>query len=337
MCTMNLIIPMAGKSTRLYPHSLNKPKVFLNIAGKSVLERIIRNILALGVNITNIGLIVNDICIPQDLIKYYENLSNAKIYLFKQQQSNGTASAINCAQDLLWGPTIIVYSDTIFFHDNFNIENCTSDGIIYVSTVDDPSKYGIITIGDDGFVNNVIEKPKININSNITLIGLFYFKNGDIVKKALKYVLTYGNTVKGEYLFTDCILWMIKNNYKLNISYVTEWLDCGNIEAFLDVNKNILDKEYSTNDSYYYKENNVIIPPVYLGKNIEIQNNIIGPYVSIEDNAKISNSVIKDSLIYNNSVISNKILEHSFIGNHVKINSKFCRVNIGDYACIQNE
>ena len=334
---MNLIIPMAGKSTRLYPHSLNKPKVFLNIAGKSVLERIIRNILDLGVNITNIGLIVNDIFIPKDLIKYYENLSKAKIYLFKQKQCNGNASAINCAQDLLWGPTIIVYSDTMFFHEDLKIETSDSDGIIYVSTVDDPSKYGIMTIGENGFVNNFIEKPKTNINSNITSIGLFYFKNGNIVRRALEYVLMYGNTVNGEYLFTDCILWMIKNNYQLSISYVKEWLDCGNIEAFLNVNKNILNKEYSINSTYYYLENNVIIPPVYLGKNIEIHNNIIGPYVSIEDNTKINNSIIKDSLIYNNSIISNRILEHSFIGNNVKIDSKFCRVNMGDYACIQNE
>jgi glucose-1-phosphate thymidylyltransferase len=81
-------------------------------------------------------------------------------------------------------------------------------------------------------------------------------------------------------------------------------------------------------------ENSVIIPPVYLGKNVQIQNAVVGPFVSIGDGSSVRDSVIKNSIIQKNTSVINANISNSMLGNFAKFEGKPTDLSVGDYNVI---
>tara|TARA_B100001250_G_scaffold406985_1_gene426981 strand:+ start:992 stop:1978 length:987 start_codon:yes stop_codon:yes gene_type:complete len=325
---MNLIIPMAGKGTRLRPQTLVTPKPLIEIAGKTIVQRIVELIIEkTSRKIEKISFIIEskDVDIENQLalICRSQQVSHSVFY---QGKPRGTAHAIYCAKENLKGPSLIVFADTLFEADfNFSTE---SDGCVFVKHVENPRAYGVVKKNNLGHIEAFIEKPTTDI-SNLAIVGMYYFKEGVVLTNAIQHILKNNLIDKGEYQITTAL----ENLKNQGIVFITEeikkWFDFGNPQNLLNSHHQILAREKPKIKEF----NNVkIIPPCYIGEGVRLEASVIGPNVSIGQGAKISSCNIKNTIIQSNSNINGAELENSIIGKHVEYSSGSKEVNIGDYS-----
>ncbi len=331
---MNLILPMAGQGKRLRPHTLNKPKALLPIAGKTVIQRIIEEIHnSINKKIDNIGFIVSDLNeeINEVLISIAKKF-NIKAKIYTQEAPLGTAHAIFQAAELLSDEIMIVFSDTLF-KGNLNIKENT-EGIIWTKKVSDPSAFGVVKLDEKGFIKNFVEKPQIYV-SDQAIVGIYYFKKGNELKSVIKSLLDNKIKTQGEYQLTKAMCQMIDKGSKMITQNVEEWMDCGNKESIIKTHKVILDHIKSSDklvslDAKIY--NSIIVPPVYIGKNSIIHNSVVGPYVSIGESTNVYDSRVQNSIVQDNSNIKNINLNDAMLGSYVNFIGKPTNANVGDYS-----
>ena len=332
---MNIIIPMAGRGSRLRPHTLTTPKPLIAFAGKSIVQRLVEDIVNVcDEEINEIAFIIGDFGkeVERNLINIANNLG-AKGKIVYQDQPLGTAHAILCAKESLKGNVIVAFADTLFKAD-FKLEK-NSDGIIWVNKIDDPSSFGVVKVNEEKIITDFVEKPEFFV-SDLAIIGIYYFKSGENLNKELQYLIDNDIKDKGEYQLTNALENMKNKGLKFTTGEVTEWLDCGNKDATVYTCERVLDHNKNTemiaDDSQMI--NSKIIEPCYIGSGTKIENSIIGPNVSIGNNTIISNSQIKESIIQNTSKIENAKLYKSMIGNNVFFDGHNIEleVSIGDFS-----
>ncbi|MBK9190292.1 MAG: nucleotidyltransferase [Crocinitomicaceae bacterium] len=332
---MKVIIPMAGRGSRLRPHTLTVPKPLVPVGGKPIVHRLVEDIAkTLPEKIDEVAFIIGDFGkeVENELIAVAQKLG-AKGSIFYQQEALGTAHAVLCAEPCLTGPVVIAFADTLFRAD-FTLDK-NADGILWVNQIDDPSAFGVVKLDKDGNITDFIEKPKTFV-SDLAMIGIYYFKNGDQLKHELKYLIDNNIVKGGEYQLPDALKNLTEKGVKFKPGKVLEWLDCGNREVTVYTNQRVL--EFDKNEKLIaddlVKNNTVIIPPCFIGKNVEIQNSIIGPHVSVGDGTKISNSIISNSIIQKKTIIENEIIKDSMIGSNVVIRGKAKDLSAGDFTVI---
>ena len=325
---MKVIIPLAGKGTRLRPHTFSKPKPLLKVAGKAVLGHIIDKLKPLDVE--EIIFITGDM--QEKIEEYVSSNYKYKAKYIKQDELLGDGYAINLAKEYVKEDVLIVFVDTIFETDLSKIKSVKSDGVVWVKEVDDPRRFGVVVLKND-HIEKIVEKPDEPI-SNLALIGLYYVKNSSLMFHCLDELIKCNLKSKGEFRLADALGLMIKNGAKLNALEVNKWLDCGKPETLLSTNRYLLkngsNKEIKT-------KNSVIISPVYIEDKVKIDNSIIGPYASIASGCVIKNSILKDSIVGDNAIIENAALDKSLVGDTALIKDTFRRVNVGDNSEIDFE
>jgi glucose-1-phosphate thymidylyltransferase len=333
---MNIIIPMAGMGKRLRPHTLTTPKPLIPIVGKPIVYWLVHDIVEVcNDQVENIGFVISrsfDEVVEKELLAIAEKLG-AKGHLFYQDEPLGTAHAIYCAEKILTGKTIVAFADTLF-KANFQLDT-KQDGIIWVHQVDDPSAFGVVKLNANGQIEEFVEKP-VDFVSDLAIIGIYYFKNGDLLRNEIKVLMDNKIKDDGEYQLTRVLDTLKEKGTNFVPGQVDDWLDCGNKQATVEThkayfnfmkNKRIISETARTN-------NTVLIEPVYLGENVEIDNAVIGPYVSVGDNSKISESRIQNSIIQKDSQIKNANLANSMLGNFVTFEGKATDLSVGDYNTI---
>ena len=325
---MNIIIPMAGKGTRLRPQTLSTPKPLIEIAGKSIIERIIDLVVKKSiVPIKKIGFIIEkpDANIEK-MLKALLKSKDIKYEVFYQGEARGTAHAIYCANKMLNGPTLIAFSDTIFDTNlEFDIE---SDACILVKEVEDPSAFGVVKLNKDGHITDFIEKPQ-NPISNLAIVGVYYFKDGSHLKKEIQNLLDNDIILNGEYQITTALENLKNKNFRFSINRIKSWLDFGNPNNLLQSHAEILKHEVLEKRQFH---NTIIHEPCYIAHTAQVENSVLGPNVSVGAGTVIKSSKIKNSIIQKNSEINSVELHSSIIGSNVKYNNNFSCVNIGDYC-----
>jgi len=332
---MNIIIPMAGRGTRMRPHTLTTPKPLIPIAGKPMVHRIVEDI-ANKVNqkINEIAFVIRRDFGQQaeDDLKAVASSFGAVGKIYYQDKPLGTADAILKAADSLTGNTFLAFADTLFKAE-FTIDT-EKDAIIWTQKVEDPSAFGVVELNDEGVIVNFVEKPTEFV-SDLAIIGVYYFKDGENLKKELQYLIDNSIMDKGEYQLTDAMENMKQKGLQFYTGQVEEWLDCGNKDATLYTMERILEIKKETESLQHDKvsiENSTIIPPCYLGENVTLTNAIVGPHASIESGATIENSIVKKSIIGKDSKVKNCIIENSLLGNSVNCNSKAEELSLGDFS-----
>ncbi|MGD8747128.1 MAG: sugar phosphate nucleotidyltransferase [Balneolaceae bacterium] len=331
---MKLIIPMAGRGTRVRPHSHTVPKPLLPVAGKMIVERIVETFSrTLDRNIDEIIFILGpdfgqDI---KDALKDMSDRQGAKATFRVQEQALGTAHAVYSAAEDLNGECIIVFADTIFdMEGSVSIED--ADSVIWLKEVDDPSRFGV-AVEEDEKITDFVEKPSEPI-SNLAIIGVYYFKEAEELKKEIEYLLEHEvRGHGGEYQLTDALDRMLKDGKVFRKATVDQWLDCGTLPAWLETSGIIVEKEYEEIDENRFKETK-IIPPVYIGEDVELENCIIGPHASIASGSRVKKCTVKNSLIQENSKLENCKIENSTIGRYVELRDVDQEVHLGDHSKI---
>ncbi|MBK5191891.1 MAG: nucleotidyltransferase [Flavobacteriaceae bacterium] len=336
---MKIIVPMAGRGSRLRPHTLTIPKPLIPIAGKPIVHRLVEDIAkVLDEKIDEVAFIIGRDFgkeVETDLIRIGKSLG-ARVSIYYQDQPLGTGHAIMCAKDSLQGPAVIAYADTLFKAD-FALDK-EADAVIWVKQVENPSAYGIVKLNEKKQITDLVEKPNEFV-SDLAVIGIYYFKDVSVLKAELQEVLDKNITRGGEYQINDGINSMKQKGYIFVPGKVDEWMDCGNKDVTLETNGRMLnflhkDGEKLISDSVKIT-NSEITEPCFIGENVVLINSKIGPNVSVGNGTKIENSTIKNSLIQTKTEIKNANLENAMIGNFAKFNGKFTQISIGDYSVLE--
>ena len=335
---MKLIIPMAGRGSRLRPHTFTTAKPLVKIAGNSILAQLIKDVVKMvDEPIEEMAFIVGDESffgekIVQELKILAKNY-NSSATIYRQLNPLGTGHAIMCAEKSLQGKALVIYPDTLIkTNDHFDKE---ADAVIWTKEVENPEAYGVVKLNSKGNVTALLEKPTEFV-SNLAVIGLYYFKEISQLKNQLQKVIEENLMNSGEYQINDGLLKMMSDGKIFQVGKVSAWLDCGNVKSSINSNKEMLN--FHSNDKLELMSSNIklinsnIIEPVFIDDNVIIENSTVGPHVSIYKEAKISESKIENSIIGERTAILNADIKNSMIGNNCKYDGDYKSVNIGDFS-----
>jgi glucose-1-phosphate thymidylyltransferase len=321
---MKVILPVAGVGKRLRPHTYSLPKVLLPVAGRPVLAYVLDPVVPL--NAEEVVFVVG--YKGEEVKRYVESHYSFKAKFVHQTELLGLGFALKLALDEIEdSPVLIVLGDTIVDCDLGQLVR-SGDYVLGLQQVDDPARFGIAEVRN-GFVVGLEEKP-VNPKSNLALIGLYYFKESSVLRKALEDLVRSGRTTRGEIQLTDALDIMIQQGVKFGTYEVDGWYDCGKKETMLETNRILLDRGGTARSI----EGSVLIPPVYVDDAAEIRSSVLGPHVSVSGGSVIENSIIRNSVIGSNTNIANVILSDSLVGNAVTLNGRRREVNIGDSSVI---
>ncbi|SHI65969.1 glucose-1-phosphate thymidylyltransferase [Mesonia phycicola] len=332
---------MAGRGSRLRPHTLTVPKPLIPVAGEPIVHRLVKDIAkVLKQPIEEVAFILGDPAFfGQDVVDSLEKLAQnlgAKASIYRQDQPLGTGHAIMSAKDSLSGPAVVAYADTLIKAD-FELDE-KADAVIWTKKVANPEAYGVVNLNEKEEIIELVEKPESFV-SDQAVIGIYYFKDIAVLKSKLQEVLEENLMHGGEYQINDGIKKMMADGKIFKTGTVDEWMDCGNKNVTVETNGKMLnflkadgEELVSTSASL---ENSEIIEPCYIGENVVVKNSTIGPNVSIGDNCVVEDSEIKNSLIQTNSSIKNANLDNSMIGNHAKYDGEYSQISIGDYSVLE--
>ncbi|MEZ4801618.1 MAG: sugar phosphate nucleotidyltransferase [Gelidibacter sp.] len=339
---MKIIVPMAGRGSRLRPHTLTVPKPLIPVAGQPIVHRLVKDITkVLKQPVEEIAFILGDPAFfGDDVVKSLTELAQslgAKASIYWQDQPLGTGHAIMSAKESLSGPAVIAYADTLIRAD-FNLDS-EADAVIWVKQVNEPEAYGVVKLNDKKEIIELVEKPK-DFVSDLAVIGIYYFKDVSVLKNELQFVLDNNIVNGGEYQINDGIKRMMANGKVFKTGEVDEWMDCGNKAVTVETNSRMLgflneDGVEQMIASSVQLNNSKIVEPCYIGKNVILNNSTIGPNVSIGNDCTLSNVTVKNSLIQSYNTIKNANLDQAMIGNHVQYDGDFKTISIGDYSVLE--
>ncbi|RLJ23025.1 glucose-1-phosphate thymidylyltransferase [Chryseobacterium sp. 7] len=333
---MKIIVPMAGRGSRLRPHTLTVPKPLIPIAGKPIVQRLVEDIAKVaGENIEEVAFIIGDFGpeIEKSLIQIAEKLG-AKGSIYYQNDPLGTAHAIKCAEQSMQGDVVIAFADTLFRAD-FQLDK-NSDGVIWVKSVEDPSAFGVVKLDNYGFITDFVEKPKTFV-SDLAIIGIYYFNSAEKLMEEINYIMDNDIKNGGEYQLTTALENLRSKGAKFTLGKVNDWMDCGNKNATVETNSKILEYEREEMKNFPASaviENSLIIQPCFIGENVKISNSKVGPGVSLGNNTTVVNSNIENSLIQENTKINHGNLSNSMIGNSAQYFGVAREISLGDYSVL---
>ncbi|MBC2843816.1 sugar phosphate nucleotidyltransferase [Winogradskyella flava] len=339
---MKIIVPMAGRGSRLRPHSLTVPKPLIPVAGQPIVHRLVKDIAkVLRQPIEEIAFVLGDPAffgdeVVESLTELAQDLG-AKSSIYRQDQPLGTGHAIMSAKPSLSGPAVIAYADTLI-RAEFDLDP-VADSVIWTKRVNNPEAYGVVKLDDNENIVELVEKPESFV-SDQAVIGIYYFKDVAVLKEKLQEVLDENVMNGGEYQINDGIKRMMADGRVFKTGTVDEWMDCGNKNVTLETNTKMLgfltsdNEEQLVHDSVVL-ENSNIIEPCFIGAGTVLRNTSVGPNVSIGKDCIIEDSSVKNSLIQNQTTIKNANLDEAMIGSYVKYNGDFAKISIGDYSILE--
>ncbi len=333
---------MAGRGSRLRPHSLTVPKPLIPIAGQPIVHRLVKDIVKVVKQpVDEIAFVLGDPAFFGDeVVSSLKELANnlgAKASIYRQLEPLGTGHAIMCAKESLTGPAVIAYADTLI-RANFDLDH-EADSVIWVKQVDKPEAFGVVKLNDNDEIIELVEKPQEFV-SDLAVIGIYYFKDVGVLKEELQHVLDNNIINGGEYQINDGIKGMMAKGKVFKTGQVDEWMDCGNKPVTIETNSRMLGFLKDDGDEQLVAntvklDNSRITEPCFIGENVRLKNASIGPNVSIGANCTIEDSTIKNSLIQTRSNIKNANLDNAMIGNNVMFDGNFTKISIGDYSVLE--
>lgn len=332
---MKIIVPMAGMGKRMRPHTLTIPKPLVPIAGKPIVQRLVEDIAEIcNEKIEEVAFVIGDFGKETEaaLLQIAENIG-AKGRICYQQEALGTAHAVMCAAESLKGEVIVAFADTLF-RAKFDFDR-NKDGMIWVHSVQDPKAFGVVKLDANGVITDFVEKPQVFV-SDLAIIGIYYFRDGQNLKQEIQYLLDNNIREKGEFQLTNALENMKSKGMQFVPGKVDEWLDCGNKDATVYTNQRVLHNRAAEFKMVpnRFDSSVKIIEPCFIAPSAIIKNSTIGPYVSIGENSSIENSTISNSIIQNNSTLNNMEMKDSMIGNFVNMDGKSKSFSIGDYSTL---
>jgi glucose-1-phosphate thymidylyltransferase len=326
---MKVIIPLAGKGTRLRPHTHITPKPMLKIAGKPVIDYVMEDLQRLG-NVEQV------IYVTGHLKEKVEEYARAKYpfdaVFIEQKVQDGTAGAVALARDFVDQPVFIIFVDTIFDADLSVVNRTDADGIIWVKTVEDYQRFGVVVTDHDGNMTKIVEKPSTPISKRAN-IGLYYIRNWKLLYQGIDWTLRQPKN-KGEYYLTDAFQYMIDHGAKIKVIDVEGWYDAGEQGTLLETNRIMLEKGRARRPSSLPPDVHVI-DPVYIEDDVVLADATIGPNVSIGAGSRLEGSELRDTIVGSGSTVVNSMLTDSLIGDAAVVEGVRGQINVSDHSVVR--
>ena len=336
--TLKIFIPMAGWGTRMRPHTWSKPKPLVSVAGKTSLEHLLDMFNSVPDPgkvefVFIVGPYLGELQVPPFV---RENYPGMNAHFVVQNEMKGQSHALWLAREFMHGPMIVCFSDTLLETDFSFLDREQADVVAWVMPMEDPRRFGVAEVDENGWVKRFIEKPESTEN-NLVVVGCYYFKSAEKLCAAIEKQMERNLALKGEFYLTDTVTLMIEDGAKVRTQKADSWLDTGTIDATLDTNKILLDEK--ANKTHNENVDGVeIIAPSFVHPSAEIKNSVIGPYSSIGANCKILNSWIEQSIVEADCEIEDAALSRSLVGIKARIrgrgDGKPIQLNVGDNSDI---
>ena len=334
---MKIIVPMAGMGKRMRPHTHTTAKPLLPIAGKPIVQRLVEDLAAVaGEPVEEVAYVVHPSFGPgvEDELLGIATAIGSKGSIHYQETALGTAHAILCAEKALSGRVIVAFADTLFRAQLKLDKDC--DGVIWVNKVEDPRPFGVVKLDKQGIITEFVEKPPTFV-SDLAIIGIYYFADGERLRKEMQYLIDNGIKDKGEYQLTNAMENMKRKGARFKAGSVDVWMDCGNKNAMVDTNTKVLgflkDRKDLVNPALKL-ENSVVVPPCFIGENVTLVNSVVGPNVSIEKGAAVVNSIVRDSILRGDARVQDAVVANSMIGQRAAVKGRALDLSLGDDATI---
>jgi glucose-1-phosphate thymidylyltransferase len=322
---MQVIIPLAGKGTRLRPHTHLVPKPMLKVAARPVMDWVMDKLAGLDVE--------ELIFVTGHLKEQVENYARSRYTIpsrfVEQVVQDGTAGAVNLARPFVHGPVLIIFVDTVFEADLTLINRTPADGIIWAKEVEDYQRFGVVVTDADGYMTKIIEKPSTPI-SKLANIGLYYIKDVESLFAGIDHVLK-APANKGEYYLTDAFQYMIDHGRKILAAEVGGWYDCGKLDTLLETNEVLLRQGAARHPAL---PGVTLVEPVLIEDGVTIERSTIGPNVTIERGSVITDSTLTHTIVGQQAKLSHVDLTGSMLGNRVIATGLRGTVTLGDDADI---
>jgi glucose-1-phosphate thymidylyltransferase len=325
---MKVIIPLAGKGTRLRPHTHLTPKPMMKVAGKPVMSYVLDELKKLG-NVEQVIYITGHL--KEKVEEYARAEMDVPSVFIEQKVQDGTAGAIALAKSYVDQPVLIIFVDTIFDADLSKVKSVEADGIIWVKEVEDYQRFGVVVTDKDGNMTKIVEKPKTPISKRAN-IGLYYIRNWKLLYEGIDYVLKQPKN-QGEYFLTDAFQYMIDKGAKIKVIDVEGWYDAGKIETMLETNEAMLKRGRARRPQA--SDGSTIIDPVYIEDNVTLRKSTVGPNVSIGAGSVLENAEVSNSIVGSNAKISKSVLRNSLVGDDTVLVGVKGEVTVGDHSEIR--
>ena len=325
-----IVIPMAGLGSRMRPHTWIRPKPLLYLAGMTVLDHSLDQFKTLpGLQDAEYVFIVS----PNQGELIQEHMQKVhpdkKVHFIVQEQMEGQSKALYLAKELLNGPMLVAFSDTLIETDLAFLSGETADGMAWVKQMEDPRRFGVVELDKNGFATKLTEKPT-DVSNNLVVVGFYFFRDGKKLVEAIEEQIKRKDTLKGEFFLSNAINIMLERGAKIKARQTEVWLDAGIPQALLETNRYLLEHGRCNCEPVETQEGVTVIPPVSIPANVKLKSAVIGPYVTLGEDCDLENVVIRNSIIEAGTKIIDMVIESSLIGRDVILEGRPECLNIGD-------
>ncbi len=312
---MKVVVPLAGKGTRLLPLTKRVPKPLVRVAGRPVMDYVMDMVRPLGVEelIVITGHLRN--IVEQYVVAHYD----VKARFVEQKTLDGTAGAISLARPYVDGPVLIVFVDTLFDAELSLIRTTDADGIIWAKEVEDYQRYGVIVTDRRGFMTRIVEKPDTPV-SRLANIGLYYIRDWRTLFDGIAEVMRRPPGKGGEFYLTDAFQYMVDHGRTLRVAEATGWYDCGKVDTLLETNRHLLLNGRARVPAP--DRGSTIRPPVYVDEGVTLHHATVGPNVTIEAGSEVRDSTIENSILGRNVRVIDATVRDSVVGDDQVIERK---------------
>ena len=327
---MKVIIPLAGKGTRLRPQTYVTPKPLLRVGGRPVMSYILDDLQALGVE--EIVFITGYL---KEKIEEYvgREYPGFRTHYVEQAVQDGTAGAVALAEPFIDEDCLIIFVDTLFDADLSLVKRLPEDsaGVIWAKEVEDYQRFGVIVKDADGNMRRIVEKPKDPI-SKLANIGLYYIRDWKLLFEGIRATVTGFKGPTGEFYLTDAFQYMIDNGARIRVEEVEGWYDCGQLETLIDTNRHVLEsgRARSPDGGRAVK----VHPPVRIEEGVRLENAEIGPNVTVGTGSLLRNVKLRDALIGENCTVEDSDLHDTMIGDHAVVRGVRGSVQVCDHSVV---
>ena len=322
---MKVIIPLAGKGTRLRPHTHTVPKPMLKVAGKPVMDYVMDDVAKLK-GVEQVVYITGHL---KEKVEAHAKAAYAIPGVYVEQKvQDGTAGAVELARPFVDQPVLIIFVDTIFDADLSVVETSEDDGIIWTKEVEDYQRFGVVVTDANGHMTKIVEKPSTPISKRAN-IGLYYIKNWKLLYEGIAHVLTQPAN-KGEYYLTDAFQYMIDKGAKIRVIDVAGWYDAGKLDTLLDTNRTMLEKGRA--GVMGTVKDSKVIEPVRIEAGAVVEGSTVGPNVVIGAGSTVKGSTLRDTIVGDTSALEGCTLHDSMIGDAAILEGVSGAVTLGDHA-----
>jgi glucose-1-phosphate thymidylyltransferase len=330
---VKVIIPLAGKGTRLRPHTYTTPKPLLHVGGKPVMSYILDDLRELGVSeavfITGY--------LKQNIEEYVaREYSDFTAHFVEQPVQNGTAGAVQLAEPFVDSDVLIIFVDTLFDADLSLVKRLPAElaGVIWAKEVEDYQRFGVIVRDADGNMKRIVEKPTDPI-SKLANIGLYYIRDWKLLFEGIRATMEGPKGKTGEYYLTDAFQYMIDRGAKIRVEEVGGWYDCGQLETLIDTNRFLLENGRGRKPDGGRSVR--VTEPVRIEEGVTLEQCEIGPNVTVESGSVVRNSKLRDTIVGASTTIENATLHDSMIGRNSTVRGVSGVLSVGDDSSVDGK